>query len=88
MSPPSPSAVPIRCPELGAERGRVTVWLVEVGEEVAAGDRVVEVLLPGLSLDVAAGVDGVVSRVERRSHREVGSGEVLGWVSPRQKEEG
>ncbi|MEM7811830.1 MAG: biotin/lipoyl-containing protein [Planctomycetota bacterium] len=86
--PPSPSARPIVCPELGSDAGRVTVWLAEVGEEVTAGDRVVEVLLPGLSLDVSAGAGGLLSRIDRRNHQPVASGDVLGWIEPFAAEDG
>lgn len=77
-------AVPIVLPDLGAKQDPIRVggWLVEPGQSVAAGDRVVEVGLPGIVFDVAAPVDGTLAGIERRPSSVVRPGDVLGWIEP------
>ena len=50
----SSNLCPIIVPELrtGDETVRVSVWLVDVGQTLVAGDRVVELLAPGITFDV------------------------------------
>ena len=48
---------PVIAPDLGAT-ARLSGWLVEIGERVHAGDRLVELLLPGLTYDVPAPATG------------------------------
>lgn len=73
----------IRLPELGTgETVRVSCWLVEPGDPVDQGDRVVEVLVPGMTFDVPAPVDGVLTRIDKPPDTAVVSGDVLGWIEP------
>ncbi|MBW3541342.1 MAG: biotin attachment protein [Planctomycetes bacterium] len=76
--------IPVILPDLGAEDAvvRVSCWLVEPGEAVDVGDRLVEVLLPGITCDVAAPAGGVLSAVDQPAGCEVAPGEVLGWIEP------
>jgi pyruvate/2-oxoglutarate dehydrogenase complex dihydrolipoamide acyltransferase (E2) component len=55
--------VPIRIPDLGTEIARVSMWLVDEGEAVNIGDRVLEIVIPGATVDVHAPVTG---RLETR----------------------
>lgn len=52
--------VPIVLPDLGASAARVSLWYVRPGEVVYEGDRVAEVLIPGVTFDVAAPASGVL----------------------------
>lgn len=78
------SAAPIVVPELGAEGApiRISTWLVDPGQAVLEGDRVVELLLPGMTFDVAAPAAGVLARVEKVEQTLVAPGDVLGWIEP------
>ncbi len=73
-------SVPITVPELGTARARVSAWFVRPGERVYEGDRVVEVTVPGATVDVPAPATGTVT--ECRAH--VGDGvradQVLGTI--------
>jgi pyruvate/2-oxoglutarate dehydrogenase complex dihydrolipoamide acyltransferase (E2) component len=73
---------PIVLPELGAgdESVRVGGWLVEPGEWICAGDRLVELVLPGMTFDVSAAVSGRLVRIDKPRDSAVGAGDVLGWV--------
>jgi pyruvate/2-oxoglutarate dehydrogenase complex dihydrolipoamide acyltransferase (E2) component len=70
-------------PELGVRNQpiRVSEWLVEPGEAVSAGDRVVEVLVQGITFDVPAPASGMLTRIERARDTEVSAGDVLGWIA-------
>lgn len=68
----------VRAPDLGATTPiRVSAWLVEAGETVRAGDRLVELLLPGLTYDVPAPVSGWLIDIREAANAEVGPGDVL-----------
>jgi len=57
-----------------------SLWLVEVGEELKSYDRVAEILIPGASVDVTAGVAGrLTSRLVVPGER-LQSGQVLGTI--------
>jgi 2-oxoglutarate dehydrogenase E2 component (dihydrolipoamide succinyltransferase) len=73
---------PVRLPDLGAgdEELRVSCWLVDLGDAVDAGDRIVEILLDGVTFDVTAEQSGTVTRIERALDSVVRPGDVLGWL--------
>jgi pyruvate/2-oxoglutarate dehydrogenase complex dihydrolipoamide acyltransferase (E2) component len=75
-------SIPIVLPELGAGGAdvRVSSWLVDLGDEVDAGDRVVEVLLPGATFDVPAPAAGILTGIARPVDSVVRSGDTLGWI--------
>ena len=75
-------ATPIVLPDLGSgdEPVRVSCWLVDLGDVVDAGDRVVEVLMRGITFDVAAPASGVISRMEKQPDASLVPGDVLGWI--------
>jgi len=51
-----------------------------VGEQVIAGDRVVELLTPGITFDVESPCSGTLSSSECPSGTEVRERTVLGWI--------
>jgi pyruvate/2-oxoglutarate dehydrogenase complex dihydrolipoamide acyltransferase (E2) component len=69
-------------PELGAEGAelRVCCWLVELGDVVDQGDRLVEIVMDGLTFDVSAERSGIVVRIEHSMESAVRAGDVLGWI--------
>ena len=75
---------PILLPELGVddEIVRVNCWLVELGDRIESGDRVVEVLVRGITFDVAAPHAGVLTKVEKRLDEAIQKGDILGWIEP------
>ena len=82
MTPDSSSWRPIALPELGANDQpiRVSTWLTQIGEEVVAGEAIVEVLLKGITFDVAAPVSGQLRRIDRFENDAIRPGDVLGWL--------
>ena len=77
-------AVEIKLPELGAgdEIIRMGCWLAEPGDSVIAGDRLIELVLPGMTFDVVAPASGTLQRIERPFESAVQPGDVLGWIDP------
>ena len=73
--------VAVLVPDLGStEPVRVSAWLVEAGETVRAGDRLVELLLPGLTCDVAAPATGRLLTQTVPLNAAVSVGDVLGRI--------
>jgi pyruvate/2-oxoglutarate dehydrogenase complex dihydrolipoamide acyltransferase (E2) component len=52
--------VSIVLPDLGSANARLSLWYVRPGEAVYEGDRVAEVLIPGVTFDVPAPASGVL----------------------------
>lgn len=73
---------PITLPDLGApeELVRVSTWLTQIGEAVAAGEAVVEVLLRGITFDVEASASGRLRRIACFENDVVATGATLGWI--------
>jgi len=75
-------AVPILLPDLGENAGplRVSCWLADPGDSLEEGDRVVEVLLLGVTFDVCAPATGVLIAIAQANDAEVAPGDILGWI--------
>lgn len=75
-------AWPIQVPELGAVGKTVTVgtWLVDEGQPVSDGDRLVEIQLPGLVFVVSSHQTGVLKCIVRQPGSVVAEGEILAWL--------
>jgi len=73
---------PIILPELGEgdEELRVSCWLADLGDPVDAGDRLVEILFDGVTIDIASEHTGILTRIESSMDAVVRSGDVLGWL--------
>jgi 2-oxoglutarate dehydrogenase E2 component (dihydrolipoamide succinyltransferase) len=58
------SDVDLRMPDLGLPAGgvRVSLWLVDVGARVTEGDRVLELVADGVTVDLSAPVDGSLKK--------------------------
>lgn len=74
--------VPIVVPDLGSgnESHRVSGWLVDEGDWVVAGDLVVEVLIPGITFDIAAESTGRLVEISLAIDTEIHAGDILGWL--------
>lgn len=78
------SNLPLTLPELGARDCplRISAWFVDEGDRVEAGDRIAEVVTPGISCDITATTGGRLVRIERPLDTIVHTGDVLAWVQP------
>ena len=73
---------PLTAPELGASDLRVSVWLVEVGDRAEQGERIVELLTPGMTFDVSMPVAGRITAIEKPIGQSVQPGDILAWIDP------
>ena len=73
---------PVLQPDLGVteEPVHVSCWLVDLGEPVDEGDRLVQVLVQGVTFDVPAPATGTLTRIEKSLDAQVRVGETLGWI--------
>ncbi|MCI0640410.1 MAG: hypothetical protein L0Y72_19800 [Gemmataceae bacterium] len=70
---------PIVMPDVGAAAS-LSLWFVELGEQVYAGDRVVEILVDAATFDVSAPVTGKLIEKRFKPGDPVQAGLVLGFV--------
>ncbi len=73
--------IEVRTPDLGsAEPVQVSAWLVNVGETVLEGDRLVELLLPGVTYDVPSPVTGRLVEAAVPLNASVVAGDLLARI--------
>ena len=74
--------VPILVPDVKVEGRalRVSSWFVAVGESIAVGDRVAEILIPGVTFDISAESEGTLCKIDQHVGAEVHAGDTLGWI--------
>ena len=79
----SESVRDITVPDLGLADVPMTlsVWLVPLGTQVIAGDRIVEILAGDVTVDLAAPMTGVLVEVLAREDDLVRPGQVLGLIA-------
>jgi pyruvate/2-oxoglutarate dehydrogenase complex dihydrolipoamide acyltransferase (E2) component len=71
---------PVVMPESGAAVAVVSVWFVEPGERVDASERLVEILIGGATIDVAAPATGRLVEKLVWPDDPVIAGQVLGYI--------
>jgi pyruvate/2-oxoglutarate dehydrogenase complex dihydrolipoamide acyltransferase (E2) component len=71
---------PIILPDLGTAQVKFSLWYVQVGDRVLAGDRVAEVLIPGATFDIAAPVSGVLKEKLAQPNDVLALGQVFGLI--------
>ena len=74
--------VPVVVPDLriGTEPLVIGAWLVDEGDEVIVGDQVVEVFIPGVSLDILAVSSGRLVQIMKPVDSSISVGEIIGWL--------
>jgi pyruvate/2-oxoglutarate dehydrogenase complex dihydrolipoamide acyltransferase (E2) component len=74
--------VPVIVPDLQADTEVIQVsgWLVDSGDYVVAGESIAELLIPGVTFDVAAESTGRLVEIVASVDTVVRTGDVLGWV--------
>jgi pyruvate/2-oxoglutarate dehydrogenase complex dihydrolipoamide acyltransferase (E2) component len=71
---------PILLPDLGAAAAILSVWFVDPGDQVYAGDRIVEVLMDGATFDVSSPVTGTFAERLALPDDPLSPGQSLGTV--------
>jgi len=70
---------PVTMPDVGAPAA-VSVWFVAPGERVFSGDRLVEILIAGATIDVPAPVTGRLLERAALTDENVAPGQILGFI--------
>jgi pyruvate/2-oxoglutarate dehydrogenase complex dihydrolipoamide acyltransferase (E2) component len=71
---------PVLMPDVGAASAVVSAWFVQPGERVYAGDRLVELLVGGATIDISADQAGVLAQRTASTDSHVTAGQVLGYI--------
>ncbi len=71
--------VPIKLPDTG-EPARFSTWFVRLGESVREGERMAEVLIPGVAIDVLAPCDGVLADTTILERQSLAPGDTIGSI--------
>lgn len=77
------SSTPVVVPEFGQlpqEPVTLSLWLVDEGSEVVAGESVVELLLDGVIFDLEASANGRLARISSQPRERVHSGQTIAWI--------
>lgn len=72
--------VAIVLPDLGMDCAVFSLWHVQSGERVYAGDRVAEIVVPGVVYDVSAPASGIVRDRLVAAQEPLQPGQVLGAI--------
>ena len=67
-------------PDLGVATASLSLWFVEAGMEVEAGERLLEILTPGATFDIVAPASGWLALQEVMTADPVLPGQVLGHI--------
>jgi pyruvate/2-oxoglutarate dehydrogenase complex dihydrolipoamide acyltransferase (E2) component len=73
---------PLTTPDVGASDLRVSVWLIDAGKRAEQGERIVELLAPGMTFDVSMPIAGRITAIEKPTGEAVHAGDVLAWIEP------
>lgn len=71
---------PIIVPDLGLDGVTLSLWLVEAGSEVTEGDRVVELLADGVTVDLSAPASGMLVETFASEDDPVATGQTIGEI--------
>ncbi|MBS0209804.1 MAG: hypothetical protein JSS27_12715 [Planctomycetes bacterium] len=72
--------VNIEVPRLGLDAVSLSLWYIEVGELITEGDRVVELLADGVTIDVVAPASGILVDILVDEEDPVTTGQILGVI--------
>jgi 2-oxoglutarate dehydrogenase E2 component (dihydrolipoamide succinyltransferase) len=65
---------------LGGQEIVVSLWLVRAGSEVSLGDRLIEVLADGVTIDLPAPASGMMVEMLVAEDEPIGVGQTLGVI--------
>lgn len=79
-----PNQVEILAPDVLSPQDGATMqqWLVSVGDDVYAGERLAEIVVPGVLVSVAAPCSGRLTEIVTSPLGAVLPGQILGWIKP------
>ena len=60
----------------------ISVWFVDEGESVRQNERLYELLIPGMSIEINSPSAGVLNKILRQRNATVEPGDIIGWIAP------
>ena len=72
--------VPIRLPDLGDATAKFSLWAVRPGDDVREGERIAEVTIPGLVLDIVAPAAGLLAERFVNAGESLTAGQLIGNI--------
>lgn len=78
-----PDCVPVVVPAnfADAKKIAVSVWFAEVGETVAENERLAELLIPGMSIEMESPATGTLKKIIHQRNSIVQPGGTIGWIA-------
>jgi 2-oxoglutarate dehydrogenase E2 component (dihydrolipoamide succinyltransferase)/2-oxoisovalerate dehydrogenase E2 component (dihydrolipoyl transacylase) len=73
--------VPILLPDLGTPAATFSLWHIGAGERVTQGERLAEVLIPGVAVELLATATGVLCEVIARPGDRLTNDQPLGFIN-------
>ena len=70
----------IRFPDVGSPTARFGGWFLRPGDRVREGERIAEVLIPGVAVDVLAPAAGVLAERRVRAGGDLNAESILGEI--------
>ena len=71
---------PIIVPDLGLDEITFSLWLVDVSTEVIEGDRVLELLADGVTVDLSAPASGTLVEIFVTEDDPIAPGQIVGVI--------
>lgn len=72
-------------PDLGLQDVTLSLWLVEEGSPVTVGDRLVEVMADGVTVDISSPASGVLIETLVEEDEPISAGQRLGVIEVREE---
>jgi pyruvate/2-oxoglutarate dehydrogenase complex dihydrolipoamide acyltransferase (E2) component len=72
--------VPVRLPQLGDPRAVLSAWYIRDGDRVCMGDRIAEVMIPGVTFDIPAPTTGQFRERSALPGDVLTLDHILGWI--------
>jgi len=76
--------IPVVVPDVGTGDDAIciTAWLVDQGDHVFRQEQLLELMIPGVTFDLPAPVEGLLVTLARPVGALVSPGETVGWILP------
>ena len=73
--------MPILLPDLGTPAATFSLWHIGAGERVTQGERLAEVLIPGVAVELQAPATGTLAEVIARPGDKLANDQPLGFIN-------
>jgi pyruvate/2-oxoglutarate dehydrogenase complex dihydrolipoamide acyltransferase (E2) component len=80
----TPHEIVVRAPDFETHAGplRIGCWFADIDDNVLAGTSLLELIVPGVRIEIDSPATGRLSRIERPSGSGIEPGSILGVIIP------